>query len=109
MHSGWALLAAQHGTMRLQCLVPISDVEVLDVWHTAGLRGTGGNDVRAEKLFVPEYRALVRKVKNTLDNRQTDSPIAQARFAQTSGLVVTARLHWEEALCPPRMNASPHC
>lgn len=151
MYSGWALLAAQHGTMRLQCLVPISDVEVLDVWHTAGLRGTGSNDVRAEKLFVPEYRALdwallgaadnpgsrihpdpiihtsmatllklvapsaalgaaayavelfrermlVRKVKNTLDNRQADSPIAQARFAQASGLVVTARLHWEEAI-----------
>ena len=39
MHSEWALLAAQHGNTRLQCLVPISDVELLDVWHTAGLRG----------------------------------------------------------------------
>lgn len=151
MHSGWALLAAQHDTTRLQCLVPISDVEVLDVWHTAGLRGTGSNDIRAEKLFVPEFRTLdwallaaadnpgsrihsdpivhtpmatllnlvapsaalgaaeyavelfrermlVRKVKNTLDNRQADSPIAQARYSQASGLVVTARLHWEEAI-----------
>ncbi|MEO3933120.1 hypothetical protein WMO79_09960 [Micrococcaceae bacterium Sec7.4] len=151
MHSGWALLAAQHDTTRLQCLVPISDVEVLDVWHTAGLRGAGSNDIRAEKLFVPEFRTLdwallaaadnpgtrihpdpivhtpmatllnlvapsaalgaaeyavelfrerilVRKVKNTLDNRQADSPSAQARYSQASGLVVTARLHWEEAI-----------
>ena len=158
MHSGWALLAAQHGNTRLQCLVPISDVDVLDVWHTAGLRGTGSNDIRAEKLFVPERRTLawalleaadnpgshihrdpiihtpmaallnlvapsatlgaaehavelfreqirVRKVKNTLESRQADSPLAQARFAQAYGLVVTARLHWEEAV---RVVAASH-
>ena len=151
MHSGWALLAAQHDSTRLQCLVPISDVELLDVWHTAGLRGTGSNDIRVEKLFVPERRSLdwallgaadnpgshihrdpiihtpmaallnlvapsatlgaaehaielfreqmrVRKVKNTLESRQADSPLAQARFSQAYGLVVTARLHWEEAI-----------
>lgn len=58
MHSGWALLAAQHGGVRLQCLVPLADVEVLDVWETAGLRGTGSNDIRAENLFVPQHRTL---------------------------------------------------
>jgi GTP cyclohydrolase II len=121
------------------------------VWHTAGLRGTGSNDIRAEKLFVPEYRTLdwallgaadnpgsrihqdpiihtpmatflnmvapaatlgaaehavglfqermmVRKVKHTLEHRQADSPLAQARFSQAYGLVATARLHWEEAI-----------
>ncbi|MCB5294278.1 Flavin-dependent monooxygenase, oxygenase subunit HsaA [Arthrobacter sp. SO3] len=34
MHSGWVLLAAQHDNTRLQCLVPISDVELLDVCGT---------------------------------------------------------------------------
>ena len=58
MHSEWALLAAQHGGVRLQCLVPLADVEVFDVWQTAGLRGTGSNDIRAENLFVPEHRTL---------------------------------------------------
>ena len=58
MHSEWALLAAQYGDVRLQCLVPLADVEVLDVWQTAGLRGTGSNDIRAGNLFVPEYRTL---------------------------------------------------
>ena len=32
------------------------------------------------------------------ESRQADSPLAQARFAQAYGLVVTARLHWEEAV-----------
>jgi GTP cyclohydrolase II len=151
MHSEWALLAAQHGDVRLQCLVPLSDVELLDVWHTAGLRGTGSNDVQAEELFVPEYRTLdwtllsaadnpgsrihqdpilhtpmatllnlvapaaalgaaehavelfrqqvlVRKVKNTAEERQADSPLAQVRFSHAHGLVATARLQWEEAI-----------
>ncbi|WLQ05978.1 GTP cyclohydrolase II RibA [Arthrobacter oryzae] len=151
MHSEWALLAVQQGDARLQCLVPMSDVELLDVWHTAGLRGTGSNDIQAEGLFVPEYRTLdwallsaadnpgsrihpdpiihtplatllnlvapaaalgaaehavelfrervlVRKVKNTAEDRQADSPLAQARFSHAYGLVATARLQWDEAV-----------
>jgi 3-hydroxy-9,10-secoandrosta-1,3,5(10)-triene-9,17-dione monooxygenase len=38
-------------------LVPREDVEVLDTWYTAGMRGTGSNDVRVEALFVPEHRS----------------------------------------------------
>lgn len=151
MHSEWALLAVQHGDVRLQCMVPVSDLELLDVWHTAGLRGTGSNDLRAENLFVPAHRALewnllaaadnpgslihadpnihipmatflnmvapaaalgaaehalgvfgdlmkVRKVKQTTQARQADSPLAQARFSQAYGQVATARLHWQEAV-----------
>ncbi|MBT2550958.1 GTP cyclohydrolase II RibA [Arthrobacter sp. ISL-65] len=151
MHSEWALLAVQSDGVRLQCLVPVAELELLDAWHTAGLRGTGSNDLRAEELFVPEHRAmdwallsaadnpgsrihsdpmihtpmatllnlvapaaalgaaeyavdvfrekmLVRKVQNTIDNRQADSPLAQARFSQAFGLGATARLHWQEAL-----------
>jgi GTP cyclohydrolase II len=151
MHSDWALLAVQSDGVRLQCLVPVAELELLDAWHTAGLRGTGSNDLRAVDVFVPEYRAmdwvllsaadnpgsrihpdpmihtpmatllnlvapaaalgaaeyavevfrermLVRKVKNTVDNRQADSPLAQARFSQAYGMAATARLHWQEAL-----------
>jgi GTP cyclohydrolase II len=158
MHSEWALLAAQYDGVRLQCLVPMADVELLDVWHTAGLRGTGSNDIRAERLFVPEYRALdwerlgaednpgsllhrdplihtpmgallnmvapaaalgsaeyavgifrelvlARKVKHTVEVRQADSPLAQARYAQAYGLVATARLHWQDAV---RVVSSSH-
>ncbi|MEL6983974.1 MAG: acyl-CoA dehydrogenase family protein, partial [Actinomycetota bacterium] len=40
------------------CLLPIEDVEVVDVWDTAGMRGTGSNDVATESVFVPSHRTL---------------------------------------------------
>ncbi len=36
------------------CLAPIEQFEVIDVWHTSGMRATGSNDVAAVGLFVPE-------------------------------------------------------
>ncbi|MEY9776617.1 GTP cyclohydrolase II RibA [Arthrobacter sp. MW3 TE3886] len=68
MHARWALLAAQHGDVRLQCLVPLADVELLDVWQTAGLRGTGSNDIQAADLFVPEHRTLDWDLLGAEDN-----------------------------------------
>ncbi len=38
--------------------VPRADYEILDTWHTAGLRGTGSADVAVEDCFVPAHRAL---------------------------------------------------
>ena len=38
--------------------VPRADYEILDTWHTAGLRGTGSADVVIEDRFVPARRAL---------------------------------------------------
>jgi 3-hydroxy-9,10-secoandrosta-1,3,5(10)-triene-9,17-dione monooxygenase len=37
-------------------VVPASKVEVDDVWHTAGMRGTGSHDIIATDIFVPEHR-----------------------------------------------------
>ena len=36
-------------------LLPRRDVEIVDVWHTLGLRGTGSHDVIVEDAFVPEH------------------------------------------------------
>src|SRR3546814_19053312 len=41
--------------MRL-CLVPRKDYEIIDTWHTFGLRGTGSNDLLIQDAFVPAYR-----------------------------------------------------
>lgn len=35
---------------------PVSDVQVIDLWDTTGLRGTGSNDIVVEDVFVPAYR-----------------------------------------------------
>jgi alkylation response protein AidB-like acyl-CoA dehydrogenase len=37
-----------------QCFVRLSQCEILDTWHTTGLRGTGSNDVVVRDEFVPE-------------------------------------------------------
>ena len=37
-------------------LLPRKDFEVIDTWHTMGLKGTGSNDIVVKDVFVPEYR-----------------------------------------------------
>jgi alkylation response protein AidB-like acyl-CoA dehydrogenase len=35
-----------------QCLVKLSECEILDTWYTTGLRGTGSNDIMVKDVFV---------------------------------------------------------
>ncbi|WP_340318041.1 acyl-CoA dehydrogenase family protein [Rhizorhabdus argentea] len=39
-------------------LVPRGDYEIVDVWHSFGLRATGSNDIIATDIFVPSHRML---------------------------------------------------
>ncbi|KQY50961.1 MULTISPECIES: 3-hydroxy-9,10-secoandrosta-1,3,5(10)-triene-9,17-dione monooxygenase oxygenase subunit [unclassified Nocardioides] len=63
-HAEWLLLGALvigptgNPVDFITALVPRADVEILDVWNTVGLRGTGSNDVVVEDVFVPEHRTL---------------------------------------------------
>ena len=38
--------------------LPRAELEILDTWHTSGLRGTGSHDALADDLFVPGHRVL---------------------------------------------------
>src|SRR5258705_12962768 len=38
--------------------LPKEDLQVLDTWHTLGLRGTGSHDTVADEVFVPADRVL---------------------------------------------------
>jgi alkylation response protein AidB-like acyl-CoA dehydrogenase len=36
--------------------IPVAELEIVDTWHTLGLRGTGSHDAVADELFVPAAR-----------------------------------------------------
>jgi alkylation response protein AidB-like acyl-CoA dehydrogenase len=38
--------------------LPTAELEILDTWHTSGLRATGSHDALAHDVFVPEHRVL---------------------------------------------------
>jgi alkylation response protein AidB-like acyl-CoA dehydrogenase len=39
-------------------MFPVGEVEILDTWHTRGLRGTGTNHFNLKDAFVPEHRTF---------------------------------------------------
>lgn len=39
-------------------LIPMSELHIVDDWHTAGMRGSGSVSTVAEEVFVPEERLL---------------------------------------------------
>jgi alkylation response protein AidB-like acyl-CoA dehydrogenase len=51
-------------------LMPIADVELLDTWHVAGLKGTGSTDFLATGVFVPDYMTA-----NPFEQRDFSHPI----------------------------------
>lgn len=52
--------AARNGHPDVRVFVmPIENCEIIDTWHTTGLRGTGSNDVAAHDVFVPADRHFI--------------------------------------------------
>jgi alkylation response protein AidB-like acyl-CoA dehydrogenase len=66
-------------------LIPKSDVEVVDDWYTAGLRGTRSNSLRIKRAFVPSHRSvsIPEIAAGTAPGiKLHDSPIYRAPFPQ---------------------------
>jgi 3-hydroxy-9,10-secoandrosta-1,3,5(10)-triene-9,17-dione monooxygenase len=61
-------------------LVPAGDVRVTDTWYSAGLRGSGSDNVAAADVFVPEHRTVAM---DTL--RDAHSPGAAVNTAPIYG------------------------
>src|SRR5262245_8676189 len=69
MHASWVAAHAQvieNGEVRLRngkpearyCLIPKSQVELIDAWHTRGMRGTGTQTFDVKDVFVPIERTV---------------------------------------------------
>ena len=52
-------------------LFPQSSVEMQDIWHTVGLRGTASNQYVAKDLFVPDERVVYRDHPSALKEQGT--------------------------------------
>jgi len=71
-----------------------SEVEILDTWHTGGLRGTGSHDVVVKDRLVPRHHSLSPLDGSTLEGTLGRVPIvctmAAGYAAQLLGIGITA-------------------
>jgi 3-hydroxy-9,10-secoandrosta-1,3,5(10)-triene-9,17-dione monooxygenase len=62
-HSDWSMLACvvredDKPVDYVFCLLPRADYEIVDDWHTLGMRATNSKTVRCKEVFVPDYRVV---------------------------------------------------
>lgn len=62
MNANWIMVGAvavvDDRIVPLLALLPVDDIEVVDIWHTDGMCATGSNDVVVTNAFVPAYRTV---------------------------------------------------
>ncbi len=92
-HCTWVLLGAiVPGEGYRTFLVPRSDYEIVDTWHSMGLQGTGSNDIVVDSAFVPDYRTHKQMDGFSGDNPGIDessAPLYRLPWAQTFIRVVS--------------------
>lgn len=47
-----------HGPEVVAVVIPTSELEIIDTWHSLGMRGTDSNDIAVNGVFVPTARAF---------------------------------------------------
>lgn len=57
MHADWVLVGADTSDGRRVFMIPAGEVTYEDVWHVAGMAGTGSNDIIVNEVFVPRHRS----------------------------------------------------
>lgn len=75
LHAKWAVLGrvpSGSDQSHAAVLVPMSELQIRDTWHVAGMIGTGSNTLIAEDVFVPRHRVVV------FDRVVTDNDLAGA-------------------------------
>lgn len=71
----------------IMALVPMSDLLVVDDWHTAGLKGTGSISTVARDVFIPQERVLPLPAVlqgQTASVANADSPIYRVPLLPTA-------------------------
>lgn len=68
-HADWCFVGGRREDGGIFCLLPREDYELVDTWHTTGLRGTGSQDMIVRDQVIPEYR-----IHAAIDGFRCDSP-----------------------------------
>jgi alkylation response protein AidB-like acyl-CoA dehydrogenase len=79
-HCSWIMLGGlihggEHPEFRL-FLLPTREVTVVDTWYSAGLRGSGSDNVVVDDVFVPEHRTLA--METVLEGRSPGAAVNAA-------------------------------
>ncbi|MFF0429988.1 acyl-CoA dehydrogenase family protein [Streptomyces sp. NPDC021012] len=87
LHAQWQVVVAvqiapDSEPMPVMALVPLSDLQIVDDWHTSGLKGTGSVSTVADNVFVPADRVLplpvVLQGRGGASQANADAPIYRA-------------------------------
>ncbi|EPL15580.1 Acyl-CoA dehydrogenase [Pseudomonas sp. CF161] len=73
-------------------LIPRQDYEIVDTWHTAGLKGTGSKDIVIKDVFVPEHRThkmIDGFTCNSPGHQWNTSPLYRMPFGQVFSRAVS--------------------
>ncbi|WP_321956283.1 acyl-CoA dehydrogenase family protein [Paraburkholderia bannensis] len=57
-------------------VVPRADIEIVDDWHTAGMRGTGSRSIRIAEAFIPAHRSV--SVKEMMSGQEATAGSVRA-------------------------------
>lgn len=74
-------------------VVPADQVEVVDTWHTAGMRGTGSHDLVITDALVPEHRLVaVADIYGGTAPGAREHGVATYRWPMVPALALTAAM-----------------
>ena len=70
MHAQWAIIGARcedaaGNELPRYLAVPMGEIEIVDDWHSFGMRGTGSRSLVLRDVFVPEHRSV--SMQNVLE------------------------------------------
>lgn len=98
-HCDWVILGANmvapdgDGTPEpYNFLVPRTDYQIVDTWHTMGLCPTGSNDIVIEDAFVPAHRVIRERdmfAMNCPGHAANPGPLYRIPFAQVFNRTVS--------------------
>lgn len=99
-HSQWKMLSAMvptpdGGAEPVMAIVPLSELEIVDDWDVAGLRGTGSVTTIARDVFIPHarYQWISAVMRQEYDSKlNADSPIYRGPVAATLSACNTGKL-----------------